>query len=336
MGIAIAASLVSCGGSTPQPGRQPAPSAEPSQATAADVGGTWVLHQALTASEVDTPTVETALDTPGVKGYSLRVPWQLVDGTSQVLDAAAKVARAHSVQLSIRFMAGRWTPARVFDEGSPYYTVNGRKVPTPFTAAGTPNAVFESAYEAELKFLTAWCKQNGVHLLHLPWYGQNYAELNNGKEVRSAPGYTYAAWLTGHERLFDIASRFAGDGLSIEFPLSGYGPLVQASKDLAQYIASRSTAIGDAVYVQANGLSTRGDWGAASPPLEQEMEQAVWPQAINRGEQMIGVGDYEWDAVFARVRANHASYIEIYDSSFVPGLPHHDALLRSIATFAGS
>jgi hypothetical protein len=233
-------------------------------------------------------------------------------------------------------MAGRWTPERVFDAGSPYYLVDGQKVPTPFTSAGGPNTVFENAYEGEVHSLVTWCRNNGVHLLHLPWYGQNFAELNNGREVRSAPGYTYAAWLGGHERLFDIALKVAGPDLAIEFPLSGYGPLVQAANDLARHIAGKTAGAPGEVYVQANGLDARGDWGAASPAIEEQMENAVWPLPIPRGEQMIGTGDYDWDQVYARLRANHAAYVEVYVTSFARDLPHHDQLLKDIASFAGS
>ena len=84
-------------------------------------------------------------------------------------------------------MAGRYTPQAVFDAGSPSYNVDGQQIPTPFYPDGSPNTVFESFYEDEVAHLAAYCRSRGIHLLHLPWYGQNWAELNNGAEVRAQP-----------------------------------------------------------------------------------------------------------------------------------------------------
>ncbi len=89
-------------------------------------------------------------------------------------------------------MAGRFTPQWVFDSGSPSYTVNGEQVPTPFFSDGRPNTVFESAYGGLVSYLAQYSRSRGVKLLHLPWYGQDWAELNNGIEVRSEPGYSEA------------------------------------------------------------------------------------------------------------------------------------------------
>ena len=44
--------------------------------------------------------------------------------------------------------------------------------------------VFLDAYDAYLGKLATWSRANGVKLLHLSWYGQDWAELNHGKEVR--------------------------------------------------------------------------------------------------------------------------------------------------------
>jgi len=318
------------------PSSKPLPSRKPTTkppAPSATLSGTWVLQQALTASDVDNRLVEAALSTPGVRGFSLRVPWTSIDGNTALLDAGARTARAHHLALSIRFMAGRWTPQRVFDAGSPFYTVNGAKVPTPFSATGKPNTVFEAAYNSEVKQLAAWSRANGVHLLHLPWYGQDWAELNFGKEVRAAPGYSYQAWLVGHERLFNIGLQYSSSALSIEFPLSGYGPLVQPSGDLARYVAQKAPRGPNRAFIQANGLNEIGDWGSSSPTVEVQMQRAVWPQPVARGEQMIQTVDYNWDLVYARLRVNGATYIEVYVQSFSSGLAHHAALLRNIAAF---
>ena len=101
-------------------------------------------------------------------------------------------------------MAGRHTPQRLFDAGCPYYVVGKKgqeeKVPVPMTADGKPNAIFEREYDAYVSRLAEWCHSNNVHLLHLAWYGQDWAELNNGVQVRALPGYTYDAWYQAHTK----------------------------------------------------------------------------------------------------------------------------------------
>ena len=317
---------------TPDP---PAPPASNAAAPASPISGTWVLQQALSSSDVDTSNVETALSTPGIRGYSLRVAWNAIDGNNQILDQGLAVAKAHNLAFSVRFMAGQWTPSEVINAG-PNYQWNGMSIPTPFNADGSPNTAFEQAYAAKVSSLAAWCRANGVHLLHLPWYGQAWAELNNGIEVRSAPGYTYSAWLNAHERLVNIALQNAGPDLTVEFPLSGYGPLNQADADLAQYIASQPNHAN--IVVQANGLGPQswgiGDWGTTDATTESVKDNAVWSEPIGRGEQMIQPGDYDWNPIFGDLQGNQAQYVEIYAGSFGAGLAHHADLLSAVAGFA--
>jgi len=72
------------------------------------------------------------------------------------LEAGLEIARRHGVGYSVRFMAGRHTPERVFDNGARFYLVNTQrragsgaeeKVPAPFLSNGAPNTVFENEYE---------------------------------------------------------------------------------------------------------------------------------------------------------------------------------------------
>ena len=118
--------------------------------------------------------------------------------------------------------------------------MNGEQVPTPFFSDGRPNTVFESAYGGLVSYLAQYSPGRGVKLLHLPWYGQVRAELNNGIEVRSEPGYSESALINAHERLLDIAIPFSGDDLAVEFPMSGYGPLQRVSRELTAHIVSWS------------------------------------------------------------------------------------------------
>ncbi len=186
------------------------------------IAGTWVLQQVTSQAELDRllpKTIGPALKTPHVRGFSLRVPWKAVDQDFALLEAGWKIARDSRVSYSVRFMAGRHTPARVFDRGCRFY-LGGRggreKVPMPFMEDGSPNTVFETEYDAFVARLAAWCRAHDVRLLHLAWYGQDWAELNHGKEVRSQAGYSYENWLRAHIRLVDIGLRYAGEELAKE------------------------------------------------------------------------------------------------------------------------
>jgi len=256
----------------------------------ATVCGTWVLHQPATVTDLHNagPEIQAALALPGVVGLSLRLPWKAVDTDFSLLTEGLAIARAGGKALTIRPMAGRWTPARVFDAGSPFYTLSsGEKVPTPFYADGSPNLVFEQAYDEFVGRLAAWSRANGVSLLHLPWYGQDWAELNLGPEVRSAPGYSLNAWLGAHRRLVDIAARYSGPDLAVEMPLSGSGPLAGGpSAALADYVVSTAGADSDRFFVQANGWGPNGDWGTTSATTEAQFDQ-IWLKPVRRGEQAI-------------------------------------------------
>src|SRR5258706_6104765 len=150
-GVAAALGLL---GSTPQSGSTSLP---------ATVCGTWVLHQPSTVADLHNAVAEiqSALALPGVVGLSLRFSWKAVDTDVAMLTEGLAIARAGGKALSIRPMAGRWTPARVFDAGSPFYRLSsGEKVPTPFYADGSPNLVFEQSYDEFVGRLAAWSRAN--------------------------------------------------------------------------------------------------------------------------------------------------------------------------------
>jgi hypothetical protein len=297
--------------------------------------GTWVLQQVSGVADLERrrPQIAAALRADGVTGLSVRVPWKAIDGDFAVLDKAKSIAAAQDKQVSVRFMAGRHTPARVFAAGAPYYlTSDGERVPTPFFADGSPNTVFEAAWEGLVADLAAWSRANGVRLLHLGWYGQDWAELNHGKEVRDTPGYSKAAWLNAHKRLVDIGARYAGADLAVELPLSGYGPLSTGdSLALAQHIASKLGGRTPAFYVQANGWGPNGEWGAPSAVIEAEFDE-IWGVPVPRGLQMIQPEDYPWDVVFPRLYSVGATYAEVYLASFSGA--RREQLLDEVAAFA--
>jgi hypothetical protein len=300
------------------------------------VCGTWVLQQVSSAADLDRlrSQIDAALSLPGVVGLSVRFPWKVADSSFAILERGLQIASARGKAFSPRFMAGRHTPARVFEAGSPYYlTPSGEKVPAPFTPSGAPNTVFETAWAEYVARLAAWSRAHGVRLLHLAWYGQDWAELNHGKEVRAVPGYSQAAWLRAHERLVDLAALVSGADLAVELPLSGYGPL--SANGLSAALADRIvTAVGagsSRFFVQANGWGPNGDWGAPDASTEADMD-AVWSRPVKRGQQMIQPEDYDWSRVFTHLYTNKASYAEVYLPSFT--MARKAQLAAEIARFS--
>jgi hypothetical protein len=271
------------------------------------VCGTWALQQSLSTAQLRSQAslIAAALATPGVRGLSIRAPWSAVDTDLALLDEAYRQASAAGKPLSIRFMAGRWTPARVFSAGAhSYVNASGERIPKPFSNAGVAgNPVFEREYDRAVAGLAAWSRAHDVALLHLPWYGQKWAEIDNGEEIQAAPGYSFEAWLAGHKRLIDIGLAHAGADLSTEFAMSGHwGPNASAQRDLADHVVARTRAWTPLLFVQGNGLGvTQGS------PTTRE---------VFRGMQMYGTGDYDWAGIYQRLDDLGATYVEVYTNSF--------------------
>jgi hypothetical protein len=291
------------------------------------IKGTWVLQQTLTSSDLTSAMLAKALGESNIVGFSQRVSWIAIGGDLTLLESGYDMAAGKGLMYMPRFMAGEWTAASVFDAGSPYYTLTtGQKVPTPFFPDGSPNTIFETSWGNMVASLASWCRTRGVRELHLPWYGQNWAELNNGSEVRSQPGYTYAAWLNAHERLIDLAIAQSGKDLAVEFPLTGDGPLASsgeypAVRDLSAYMASKNGPCQPNLFCQTNGWGPStwgiGDFGATSAALEATLDGDLWSKPVYRGEQMIQGQDYDsWPAIFQQLYKNSATYCEVYAANF--------------------
>ena len=319
-----------------------APAAEPPPAPATNaeaICGTWVLQQVESRQQLERllpGTIGPALATPGVRGFSLRVPWKAIDGDFSLLEAGLKIARQRRLAFSVRFMAGRHTPARVFDAGCRFYTIPSRqggpeKVPAPFLADGSPNKLFEREYQQLVDRLAAWCRRSDVRLLHLAWYGQAWAELNHGKEVRALEGYSYKAWLEAHKRLLDIGLEHADRTLAVEMPFSGYGPLTEAASALADHVVEKIGPWNPRFFCQANGWGPHGDWGAPSARTEAAFDR-VWTKPICRGQQAIQPRDYDWAVLYGRLYENRAAYCEVYAPSFT--MQSKGQLAEQIGKFA--
>jgi hypothetical protein len=267
---------------------------------------------------------------PAVSGFSLRFPWSAVDEPDRLgslLSAGKRVADENGLKFSVRFMAGRSTPQRLLVQMGTAYTASnaaGEVFPTPFRSDGhAGNPYFADAYEALLRRLATWYDANGCTLLHAAWYGMDWAELNHGMEVRSAPGYSQPAWLSAHQGLVDRAAavQVAHPDVVFEWPMSGYGPLAALSPALTDHIVRRFGASSDKAVIQANGWSHEGQWGAHSPEVDAAMD-ACFGRPVARGVQAIqGWGGSTQHPQYTRTqiagalnraRACSARYVELY------------------------
>ena len=198
-----------------------------------------------------------------------------------MLDKGLAVAKKQGKQFSVRFVAGRYTPKRVFDDGA-YSYVNKAKerIPEPFSPTGAAgNPVFERAYAAAVDKIASWSRAHGVGLMHVPWCGFQWGEIYNGSEIESRPGYSWAAWLEGHKRLAKIALDRTDSTLAAEFALSGHwGKRGTGSGEVADMLVGIVGANSPRLIVQGNGMG-RFNGDTTNRPIE-------------TGKQMYDGGDH--------------------------------------------
>jgi hypothetical protein len=287
--------------------------------------GTWVLQQATTMAELNgaAAQIDRVLALPGVVGLSLRVPWNAIDGDLALYERGLELARAQGKSLAVRFMAGRHTPARVFEAGAhAFVSAAGDVIPKPFGDDGTAgNPVFEQEFDRTVGVLATWARANGVRLLHLPWYGFAWAEIYNGDEIQAAPGYSYTAWLEGHTRLIALALGHAGDDLAVEFSMSGHwGGQNQGSGQVADAIVGLAGPGSPGIFVQGNGLGVFNNRTTDRP--------------IFHAKQMYDGADYDWATVFGYLTTNDERYVEVYTASF--SRPKQAQLAAEVARFGAT
>jgi len=287
-------------------------------------------------------TIKPALATPGVRGFSQRFPWFEIDESLELAEEGLALARSMNVDYSLRFMAGRYTPERVYRAGCRFITLNQpgpyndstepvTKVPVPFEADGSPNLIFEQEYEAAVAKYAAWCHDNGVYLLHLPWYGGMWDELYHSAQIMKLEGYSYEAFLEGHKRLIDIALKYAADDLILEFPFSGHGPTQEMVTQLAKHVMAQGPEAMNRFIFQANGLSPFGVWGAPDQPTEQTKNLA-FETPVLRALQMIQPQDYDWEKVYDWLYQTDSTYVEVYAPSFT--MEHAPQLREQVLRYA--
>jgi hypothetical protein len=279
----------------------------PSKVTPAAACGTWVLQQIGSAADLDRQAadIKRALAVPGVTGFSMRVPWSAIDKDLTLLDKGRALATGAKKKFSIRFMAGRYTPKRVFDAGAySYVAATGDRMPKPFSNTGAAgNPVFEREFDAVVARLVNWARNNSVSLVHLPWYGYLWAEIYHGEDLQATSGYSYAAWLAAHKKLVQLAYARAGNGVAVEFALSGHwGGRNTGSTDVSNAIVGVAGTWSRYMFVQGNGLG--------------RFNNKATSREIYHAKQMYDGGNYDWTAMYRNLYDNDERYVEIYTSSF--------------------
>lgn len=304
----------------------------------------WVLQQISSKAELQNyrSQIANAKSTvPGITGLSVRMGWNLYANDKTVLDLGKQIAEENDLEFCFRYMAGRWTPAAILTSMGTNYTFPCAQIagsnalaPKPFSTAGVAgNPVFEAAYAALLEELADWYDANDAYLLHCSWFAMDYAELNNGAEVRAAAGYTQQRLIDGHKKLIEIAQDVAAahPGIVMEFPLSGYGPLTSTSgatpavsPSLADKLVTEFGSNNNKAVIQANGWSNTGQWGTTA--ANDTAFDVCWNRPLAHGVQAIqpwGVSSTypqytaaQISNALAQASAVSANYLEVYLPSF--------------------
>jgi hypothetical protein len=291
--------------------------------------GTWVLHEASSVAALNraAPGIRRALRLNGVVGLSIRVPWSALERRKghydfRVLRRARRIAGSNL--LAVRFIAGRSTPAfrrgnaMVYDGSATGGRGRGVVVPLPFGRHGGPNRTFERGWRKLVNHLASWSKRHRVRILHLSWPGLLWAELALVDQMMRQPGYSYGAAKATHLRLLRYGLRKSTRRMSVGFATTGHAPNQLRMDIQRRLLASRKWR---RCYMQANNVAPGGSGLPSAPPPPK------------RGAQMVGGSNtYDWASVYRAVRRMHATYLEVYSSSFRGGTSAQ--LAREAARFA--
>lgn len=295
------------------------------------VQGTWVLQQIMSRSQLARmrPELEAALRVRGVTGFSIRVPWTLLEPRKghydfRVLKRALRIARPK--ELSIRFIAGSHTPrfwrgnSFVYDGSETFGMGAGQLVPLPFNRSGGPNRIFERGWTRMVDHLARWSRRHHLALFHLAWPGLVWSEMGVVDQMFNRPGYSYRQARNTHLRLLNHGFRVSTRRMHVEFPWAGFVP-GQMYVDLMRRVMGHPRR--GRMILLANNLTDH-----TSPLLHD-------PAPPRRAAQMLQPERYDWSAVFDDARTMHAEYVEIYTPSFRAGSAADRAELRAeIAAFA--
>jgi hypothetical protein len=285
-----------------------------------------VLEQADSVAELDrmSSSITSALANAGVLGLTIRVPWNILEPTLgvydfRILDRAKQLAGTK--RLTVRFMAGRYTPSFRLGYSMAYNgSVTGglgagSKIPLPFTQTGGINTTFETGWKALVDRLVGWAGNNGVRLLHFSWPGLLWAELALIDQMMQQRGYSYAVVRDMHFRMVDYVLARTGSGTMVEFPSTGHCTN-QLLMDIKSHILALSQQV--RVILQSNNLSPTSGGVMGTPP--------------RRAAQVVSASNsYNWSAVFLKAISMSAEYVEVYTPSFTGGTSQQ--LRSQIASF---
>lgn len=291
------------------------------------IAGVHVLQQVASTGELASlrTSILSALAVPGVVAFGVRAPWNTVDASFAIFDAALDIAGTAGKALTVRFMAGSHTPDRIRNV-APMLGTGSSRYPRPFDSSGVLNAPFLSEYGEYVELVAGWCRANDVPQLHLSHYAKDWAEFYWGPEVQAIMGSGAAgqtAMVNATNALADAGLAVAGSDLMVELPMSGHGPLMRssptASPGIAERVAQHIAAEGvDRMLIQGNGWDEDGIWGAtASTEVNFDF---VLNAGCLLGVQMIQpYNTYTWSEVFDTATVKGATTAEVYLPSFSGG-----------------
>lgn len=317
----------------------------PKNALASRFCGTWLLQQVDgTPSATLTNNIKHGLDYQDMRGLSLRTNWKTVDNNgalnSAVLDAGKNIVAGYPGQsYSIRVIAGSKSPTRLFTQPDMYWyredkdnntdngdQADGAQVPLPYnpnSATFAPNTGFEREYTKLVDNIINYAAANNIKLVHMPWYGRDWAEINYHPELWNEPNFSKDKWVEGHKRLTDIVYNKVKDypDISVEFPASGWnnkGDGPAATNEVIGYLVDATAHplwanYSGRMFIQGNGYGVYSGLNSnASTPTTRE---------AYRGMQMYDQLD-KYSNLWTQLYDNldnaqlYGTYLEVYTESF--------------------
>jgi len=310
------------------------------------IAGVWALREFPTGSTMPVGSSAynegvAALQFSGVTGYCARVHVDQLSPTngsfvSTFLDQCmAMVNSVPNRKLAVRLIAGRYTPAYVFD------TLGARSYPTPSdsnpsgngrnpyacgTDKNTPNQPFVDWITELASDTKTWMLAQGAGkcpLLHWSWFANAYSEFYHGPLLQSDS--TATQFVNASNALVDAAYALSDSNVAMSFGLSG-----THTEDVQTGVVNHMTSIaGDfssQLYFTANGLDDSGDWGATTEATQDAntgmaLSGVYNPPAgkrVSHGEQDINPGN--WSNAYRtgqvdQLIVNKSDFWEVYTVS---------------------
>ena len=328
--------------------------------------GTWVLKEAATTTQLTnvTNTIKQGLSYQNMRGLSFRTNWSSIDSggvfNPAIFNQAKSIVAVYPSQdYTIRVIAGSKSPARLFAQSGMHYylrdadnnlangdqedALKSPKVPLPYNPSSTgfePNLAFEAEYTKLVDSLVAYAQANNIKLIHMPWYGRDWAELNYHDEMLD-DGLTIEKWLSGHKRLADIVYERVKNypDLSVEFPLSGWNSSPDGRSATTQLLSYMLDAGAHPQWANWSGrLLVQGNGYGKYSGLDANKGTPTAREAY-RGMQMYDQFDNYTD-LWAQMYRNlgsdplYGTYLEVYAESFGYTAANQANLQAAITEFA--